>query len=267
MSMKVNRVRKTLREGGVCFGTMLRLLQSPQAIPLAAAAGWDYVILDTEHNACNPETLASMAVAARYEEIAFLVRVPDTLYHLMAQTLDLGAEGLILPRVDTSAQVEEILKSTRYFPLGRRGASISGVATLYRQYPAAEYLEWANRETLLVIQVESQEAVERIDELVGQDGIDAVMIGPFDLSQSLGIPGQMDHPRMAEAYQRVIEGCRRHGVAPGIHLTRLEEVAQWVEKGMRLVTYQYDAGLFRQASADALRQLKSFTDSLRSPSR
>jgi 2-keto-3-deoxy-L-rhamnonate aldolase RhmA len=255
--LKPNKVKQTLEEGGVCFGTMLRILDSPHAVPLCATAGWDFVVLDTEHQQHDYEGLAALCLAAKYEELAFLVRVPDKLYHLMARPLDLGAEGLVIPRVETPEEVRYILQSSRYAPLGRRGASISSIATRFRDCGAAEFLDWSNRESLIVIQIESQEAVDRVDELVSIEGVDAALIGPFDLSQSLGIPGELDHPRLAEAYERVIAACARHGVAPGAHLQSIESVHRWREAGMRLFLYRYDIQLFLDVSCEALQRLRS----------
>ncbi|HEY2932286.1 MAG TPA: aldolase/citrate lyase family protein [Acidobacteriota bacterium] len=254
--LKTNKAKQTLKDGGVCFGTMLRLLHSPHAIPLCASAGWDFIIIDTEHGDFDSETLAGMCVAAKYEELALLARVPDKLYHQLAKPLDLGLEGLVIPRVEESAEVQHILQSTKYHPMGARGASVSTTATLFRDHDAVSYMEWANRETLIVVQVESQRAVENVDKIVSVSGVDAVLIGPFDLSQSMGIPGQTSHPRMADAFRRVIEACKRHHVAPGIHLSSIESAAQWVKAGMRFVTYSYDAKFLLDSSQEAVKQLR-----------
>lgn len=256
MKLKTNKVKQTLKSGGVCFGTMLRALRSPHAIPLCASAGWDYVILDTEHQDYNSETLAGMCLAAKYEELVLLVRVPDTIYHELARPLDLGVEGLVCPRVESAEQAGRIIQSAKYHPLGSRGASVSATCTLYRECSPADYLEWANRETMVVVQIESQQALENIDAIVSTEGVDATMIGPFDLSQSMGIPGQTTHPRMIDAYRKVIEACNRHGVAPGIHLQTVDAVSQWVSEGMRFVTFRYDAQLLIDVSRQALSQLR-----------
>ena len=236
---------------------MLRLVKAPEVISLSAAAGWDFVIADTEHRECNPESLKALALVAKYEDLGFLVRVPDKLYHQMANTLDLGAEGLILPRVDTRDQATHIIKSTKYFPLGERGASISNISTLFRDRSASEFLQWSNDETLIVIQIESETAVNGADEILSVEGIDAVMIGPFDLSQSLGIPGQTGHDRVKDAVQSVIEACNRNGVAPGIHLNSLDDVKYWVPRGMRFICYQYDSKYLLSAFKEAVGQLKA----------
>jgi len=256
MELKKNHVKRVLNEGGTCFGTMLRLVKAPEVISLSAAAGWDYVVLDTEHRDYNPESLKALSLVAKYEKLGFLVRVPDKLYHQMAHTLDLGAEGLVLPRVDTEEEARHIIKSTKYFPLGQRGASISNISTLFRDCSAKQFLDWSNNETLIVVQVETEEAVNRVDSIVSVKGVDAVMIGPFDLSQSLGIPGQIKDQRVADAFQTVIEACNRHGVAPGAHFTDLEHAKRWVSRGMRFITFQYDSKYLLNAFRETVNQLK-----------
>lgn len=255
MKLKSSKIKKILNEGGICFGTMLRVLKSPQAIALCASEDWDYVICDTEHNDYNHETLGNFAMAAKYEDIAMFVRVPDKLYHQMSQMLDIGAEGLVLPQVKTQEETKHIINSVKYAPMGQRGVSISATATLYRDYDIVEYTNWANDENMTIVQIESEEGVENIEEIVSVKGVDAIMIGPADLSHDMGISGQIHHPRVEKAFRRIIEVCNKHGVAPGIHLSNMEDVRKWVNEGMRFVTYSYDIKFFKDASHDALEEL------------
>ncbi len=256
MSLKINTIKKRLQEGGVCFGTMLRILKSPQAVSMAASAGWDYIILDTEHNDYDIETLGNFSLVAKYEALALFVRVPDKLYHEMARILDVGAEGLVLPQVRTPAETERIIQATKYAPMGKRGVSISSIATLYRDYDIVSYTGWANRETMIIVQIESEEGVNNVEKIVSMQGVDAVMIGPADLSHDLGISGQIHHPRMEEAFRTVIAACNKYDVAPGIHLTNMEDVDKWVNEGMRFITYSYDSKFFKDASNEALGKLR-----------
>tara|TARA_R110002049_G_scaffold1537_4_gene11879 strand:+ start:34746 stop:35534 length:789 start_codon:yes stop_codon:yes gene_type:complete len=257
MKLKSNHVKKILKEGGVCFGTMLRILKSPQAIALCAAQGWDYIIMDTEHNDYNVETLANCALVAKYENMTLLVRVPDKHYHLMAQILDIGSEGLVLPQVKTKEETDMIIQSTKYAPMGKRGVSISEVVTRFRSHDHVEYMEWANEELLTVIQIESREGVDNIEEIVSTKGVDAIMIGPADLSQDMGIPGQLEHPDLENAFRKIIKACKKHNVAPGIHLANMELANKWIIEGMRFVTYSYDIKLFKESSKNALMSLRS----------
>lgn len=257
MSLKSSRVKRILKEGGTCFGTMLRILKAPHAVAMCASQNWDYIILDTEHNDYNLETLSNCCLAARYEEMALFVRVPDKLYHQMAQTLDIGAEGLVLPQVRTGEEAQHIINATKYSPVGRRGVSIPETLTLFKPYEQAEYTEWANREIMTIVQIESEEGVNNAEKIISTKGVDAIMIGPADMSQDMGIPGQIDHPRMQEAFREVIAQCNKYGVAPGVHLSNMAYVEKWVKEGMRFVTYSYDSKFFKDASQEALTKLRS----------
>ncbi len=235
MNLKFSDVKRHLRNGEVCFGTMLRILKSPQALALCASERWDYVILDTEHNDYNPETLANFSLLAKYEPIDMFVRVPDKIYHLMAQTLDLGAEGLVIPNVKTAEQAKEIIRSVKYAPLGQRGVS----------------------ELMTIIQIESEEGVANIDEILSVKEIDAVMIGPADMSHDMGISGQFAHPRMEDAFRKIIQSCNDHGVAPGAHFADMDLVRKWAGEGMRFLTYSYDTKFLKDASRQALKELQN----------
>jgi 2-keto-3-deoxy-L-rhamnonate aldolase RhmA len=260
MNLKSSRVKKILQEGGICFGTMLRMLRSPQAVSLCASQKWDYVILDTEHNDYNLETISSFCLASKYEDIDLYVRVPDKLYHQMAQMLDVGAEGLVLPQVKTEEEVKSIINATKYSPEGRRGVSISETVTLFRDCSQVAYTKWANEQIMTIVQIESEEGVNNVEKIVSTKGVDAIMIGPADLSQDMGIPGQLEHPRIEEAFREVIAQCNKYGIAPGIHFSKMEYVEKWVREGMRFITYSYDSKFLKDAyheSLDTLRGISS----------
>lgn len=256
MELKKNKVKKKLAQGGTCFGTMIRVMKSPQTVSLCAAQGWDYIIFDTEHNDYNIETLSNMALVAKYEEMAMFVRVPDKHYHLMATMLDVGAEGLVLPQVKTKAEAEHIVRSTKFAPAGNKGVSLSETNMRFRTFPMPEYMQWSNDETMNIIQIESMEGVANVEEIVSTIGVDAVMIGPADLTTDMGIPGQIDHPEVEASFVKIIAACNQHGVAPGIHLTDMSLVERWVKRGMRFITYSYDIALFKDASSLALKTLR-----------
>jgi 4-hydroxy-2-oxoheptanedioate aldolase len=255
--LKENRVKRALKRGEVVIGSMIAGLRSPQVARMFSAAGWDFFVIDSEHGPFDMETVADFCTVVRAEGIVPLVRVPDKEYHHLARPLDNGALGLVCPRVETREQVEHIIRSTKYYPMGMRGASLSGVHTAYSSVEHAEYMRWANEETLIVIQIETKRAVDEIEKLVSVEGVDATWIGPFDLSQTLGIPGQFRHPQMVECYERVIEACNRHGVAPGIHLQDLEWTEEWIRRGMKLVTFKTDVSLLVGAAREATAALRN----------
>ncbi len=254
--MKTNQTRQKLKRGETCIGTMIREIRSPQIVQLMAASGWDFILVDTEHGLLDMSALADFASVAHYEPTTLVVRVPDNMYHLLARPLDIGVEGLLCPRVDSREEAEMIVRSAKYAPMGDRGVSVSGIATGYRAMTTAEYLAAANENTLIVIQIESIQAMERLDEIISVRGIDAVFIGPEDLSQSMGMAGQIEHNRMLDAYQRVVDACLRHGVAPGMHFRDLDMMKEWMARGMRFVAYKTDFRLLQDASRAALKTLR-----------
>jgi 2-keto-3-deoxy-L-rhamnonate aldolase RhmA len=254
--MKVNRTKARLKSGETCIGTMIREIRSPQVVQLMAASGWDFIIVDTEHGFIGVETLGDFASVAQREEVTLLVRVPDNLYHLLARPLDFGIEGVICPHVESRDQAEQIVKAVKYAPLGGRGVSISGIATGYRATSSKAYLDEANTNTFIGVQIESVTALEKLDEIFSVGGIDAAFIGPEDLSQSMGIPGEVGHARMLEAYQRVIDSANRHGVAPGMHFRDLTMMKDWMNRGMRFVAYKTDFRLLQEVSQNALKVLR-----------
>ncbi len=258
MELKENRVKKALKEGQACIGSMISSFRNPQIAQIYAVHGWDYFIMDTEHSFFDYPGLADIFTVARTEEIVPLVRVTVATYPYLARALDVGAMGVICPHVDTPEEVRHIVDSCLYAPLGQRGLSMSAVHLAYRRTTQKEYVEWANANTLIVIQPETQKALDNIEKLVSIPGVDAVMIGPHDLSLSLGIVGQLNHPRMAEAYELVIAACRKHGVAPGIHLTEFEQAKEWLAKGMRLFTFQNDVRMLMDAGKANTTQLRHF---------
>jgi len=256
MSLKENRVKKALQGGKICLGTMVSTFRSPQIVQMFAAAGWDYFIMDTEHSFFDYGPLADILTVARTEEIVPIVRVTANTYPFLSRALDVGSMGVICPHVETPEDVRLILDSCLYYPLGQRGLSMSNIHLAHRGVTQKEYVEWANANTLIVIQPETQKAIDNIEKLVSIPGVDAVMIGPNDLSLSLGIVGQFKHPDMVAAFEAVIAACNKYRVAPGIHLTDWEQAKEWLGRGMRFFTFQNDVRFLLEGAKAATRQLR-----------
>lgn len=221
-----------------------------------AQAGLDWVILDWEHGAFSLETVAGLSRAAREAGLTPIVRPPELRYAWITQPLDAGAQGIMLPRVTKPGQVERAVRWMKYPPLGTRGAVLSRGHTGFQAGPLAPILEAMNRETFLVIQVETAQAVERIDEILAVPGVDAALIGPTDLSLSLGVPGRMDDPVLTDAIERTMAACARHGVVPAIHTNDVAQTAKWAGRGMRLVSIASEAGLLTRGARGAVEAIR-----------
>jgi len=176
-----NRLRVRLAEGATVVGTMLVEIRQPAIMTLLASAGFDFVLIDTEHGPFSIESVAELSRAARDAAVTPIVRVPELTYAHVAQALDGGAQGIMLPRVTAPAQVVECVGYMKYAPAGRRGAVLARGHTGFRGGPLAEVLAAMNRETFLIVQIETAEAVQRLDELLSVPGVDAALVGPTDL--------------------------------------------------------------------------------------
>jgi len=255
--MRVNQTRERLARGETVFGCGLQVYRSPEIARTFAAAGFDYVFIDMEHGAFDLETVQDMIKASIEAGITPIVRVCELLYSLCARLLDAGAQGIILPRVEEPAVLKEALSWLRFPPMGRRGYGVNPTMIGYETRGFQEIIEHQNRNNLAVVQFESTIAVERADELLSTPGLDVIMVGPADLSISLGVPGQFEHPLLVSTVERLIEKCNRHGVVPGIQVRSVAMAKFWAERGMRFVGAGGEHGLLLEKAREAVGQLRA----------
>ncbi len=238
-----NRAKQTLQAGQSVTGTILIEIRQPAVMQLLANAGFDFVIIDNEHGAFNIETIADLSRTAKYVGLTPLVRVPDMTYPHIAQSLDAGAQGVVIPRIYNPDQVREAVQITRYPPQGMRGNALTRGYTNFKSGVVSEVMAAVNQETLLIIQIETRQALDSVDDIVSIPGVDAAFIGPNDLSIALGLPGQIESPEVEAAIEATIAACQRHHVIPCIHMNDLKLAVHWAQKGMRLVSVGSEAGL------------------------
>jgi len=252
--MRENPVKRKLADGGVALGTMVFEFATTGIARLAAGAGAEFVIFDQEHTGASLETVRMFCATARASDLVPLVRVPATEYHLLAGALDVGPMGVMVPMVQSGEQARLIVESAKYPPLGRRG-----VGLLYRddwvEGSVAATMEQVNRELLLIAQVETAGGVERAEEIAAVEGIDVLWIGHYDLTASLGIPGQFDHADYLAAVDYLLDVSRRTGKALGVMAGTVEDGLWAIERGFRAVAYGGDLWLYQEALRGGLTQL------------
>ncbi len=254
--MKINKVKQALAEGRVQLGTGFAQLRSPEVARILAAAGFDWAFIDTEHGVFDIETVSELCRAGADTGLTPIVRVASMEYDLVARALDCGAQGVIFPRVESVELLTQAVSWTKYPPVGIRGFGLTPTHVNYERATIAQILEHMNRETLVILQIETQRAVDMCDELLSVKGLDAVMVGPVDLSISLGVAGDFQHPKMVEAMDKIRDACLRHGVVPGTQTRTLSLAKFWRERGMLFLGCASETGmLFEKASeiATALR--------------
>src|SRR4030095_4787102 len=238
------------------IGTMISESNSTGFIWMLANVGFDYVFLDMEHGAFDLPDVANMIKVARLAGLTPLVRVPDLAYHLAAQVLDAGAMGLMLRRFETRAQAEEFVSYIKYPPAGVRGASAGRGHTDYGGPGPQELVQHMNEHTLVILQIERKRAIDNIDELLSVPGVDVALIGPFDLTISLG-QESTGAPAVDAAIQQVVDSAKRNGIASGTHTGESAVVVDWYKRGMTILTCNSDLGFFKagaQQTLDALRK-------------
>src|SRR5579862_4657758 len=213
--MRINDVKLALKSGKVQLGMNFGQLRSAEIPRLLAAAGFHWAFIDTEHGNFDLETVHDICRVANLAGLCPVVRVADLQYSLVARALDCGAQGIIFPRMEDPKLLETALSWTKFPPQGVRGYGLMPPQTDYESLTFQQVIEHVNANTLTVLQIETRRAVEARDEILSVPGIDAVMIGPADLSISLGVPGDFQHPKMVEAMEAIRDSCVRHKIAPG----------------------------------------------------
>lgn len=248
--MRTNHVKRTLAAGGGAIGTMVFEFSTPGIGRIAALAGAEFVVYDMEHTGWSIETIRMLMATARAAETVPLVRVPATQYHLLSRPLDAGAMGLMVPMVESAEQARLIVRSAKYPPDGARGAAFAIAHDDYAGGDIVAKMRSANEEQLLIAQIETVEGVEQAGKVAAVEGIDVLWIGHFDLTASLGIPGQFSHPDYLRAVEHVMDACHRHGKAPGIMAAGVEGARSSLDQGFRAIAYGGDLWIY----GDALRQ-------------
>ena len=249
--MRANVVRAKLKRGESVYGMMVTEFDSPAIPVILADAGLDFFILDMEHGAYTLKSALRIFQTARLANITPLVRVPDGMYHVIAPVLDAGAQGIVVPRVETREIAEHSIAAMRYPPLGVRGIYGGKANNDYKPVKLMDYTRHANENILAMIQIESKTAVERADELLATPGLDGVLVGPWDLASSLGV--DPSDALVETMVQRALDATKRHNVACGIHLGDPAVVKQWQSRGMTFLSCQGDLEMLRN-SAYALNQ-------------
>jgi 2-keto-3-deoxy-L-rhamnonate aldolase RhmA len=258
--MRPNRVKQRLSEGGVSVGTFVFEFATTGVARIAAESGSEFSVFDMEHTGWTMETVRMLVATSRSTEMVPVVRVPATEYHFIARALDMGAMGIMVPMVEGAEQARRIVESAKYPPEGRRGAAF-GVA--HDDYAGGEMtgkIREANREVLLIAQVETARGVENVEQVAAVQGLDVIWIGQADLTTSLGIPGQYAHPRFLEAVDRVAAACREHGKALGYLALSVEDGRAMLARGFRMLAYGGDLWLYQQALRQGVTALRAAAD-------
>lgn len=254
--MRANHIKHQLQSGGVSIGTFVFEFNTSGIGRLASAAGAEFAVFDMEHSGWSVETIRTLIATTRATEMAPFVRVPATEYHFIARVLDVGAMGIMVPMVESAVQAKTIVASAKYPPIGRRGAAFGVAHDDYTGGDIAEKMGSANREVLLIALIETAAGVRNVNEIAAIDGIDVLWLGHFDLTNSLGIPGQFDHPMFKEAVAEIVAAGRRHGKATGFMASNVTQGRTFLDQGFRMIAYGGDLWLYQTALREGIAALR-----------
>jgi 2-dehydro-3-deoxyglucarate aldolase len=251
-------IRKLLQSGKPAIGSWINSA-SPIIAELMASTGFDFLTVDAEHSAVDlvQAQMLFQAIKSGNPQCAPLVRLAGNCYADTKRYLDAGASGVIAPFINTAEQARELIRSVKYPPVGMRGVGFCRANDYGMRL--RESVAVANDETFVCVQIEHVEAVRNIDDILSVPGIDAIIIGPYDLSASMGLTAQFDHPEIVCAIDAIGAACRRHSVVAGIHVVQpdTEEVARRYGEGYRFIAYSLDITMLMNTCMAGLAEIRN----------
>ena len=249
--MTNNPVRKALLERNITLGTWIQI-GHPAVSEILANTGFDWIAADCEHTDIEIECFSNIARGMYGRGVVPLVRVRENNILAIRQVLDAGAEGVIVPLINTADDARRAVAAAKYPPQGVRGFAFSRVNNWGVDFD--RYSRSANEDIAVIVMIETKQAVENIDEILSVEGVDGVFIGPYDMSGSFGIPGQTSDPIVQQACSKVVEACGRYDKSAGIHVVipTNEEITRAINDGFTFIALGMDTVFLNDASRKAL---------------
>lgn len=251
--MPLEPLRARLRNGEP-FLTTFSIIPAIEVVELIGLAGFDGVILDTEHGAHASEALGPLILAARAHGLHPLVRVRSSEPTGIGAALDAGAAGVIVPQIGSAAEASKAVRAARFAPEGNRGAN-----PFVRAADYSSRIEWfaeSNRDTAVLLMIEGAGAIAELDQIIDTPNLDGIFIGPMDLSHALGVPGEVTHPSVVEAIERVIAATRAKGLICGIFAGTSEAARRWIGRGVTLIGVSVDTVQFLRVLKETVAEVR-----------
>ena len=255
VKMKTNILKKKLQNREQTYGCWVTLAH-PLIPEILAPAGFDWLTIDMEHTSIDLSTLLPMIISIEAQGMVPLVRLGENNANLIKQVMDAGAYGVIVANICSPEEAQATVNAVKYPPFGTRGVGLYRAQAYGKKFDS--YLQWVEDESIVIIQIEHINAVKRIDEIFEVSGIDAFMIGPYDLSGSLGKPGQFDDPEVKAAIECVLQAAKRHNVPAGFHSVSsdFQEAQEREEQGFIFLGFSVDTIFLGDSAIKAMNQLK-----------
>jgi len=253
-----NPVKDKLARGEVVASMTVRMVRTIEVARIAKTAGFDMVYIDLEHSPLTIDATGQICLACLDLGIMPAVRVPANTPECIGPVLDAGALGIIAPHIRSALEAREVVRAVKYPPKGERGSGAPLPHLHYRTFPAVETVQTMNDASMVIVQFESQQAVDHADEIAAVDGVDLVLVGLNDYLGDIGLTGQYDHPKVRECYSRVIAACRKHGKHCGVGglASRPDLIAEYVKMGARYVSSGTDISFLLAGATERAKQIQ-----------
>lgn len=254
-----NNVLEKLHNDQVVSSMTVKLVRGIEIAQIAKSAGFDTLYIDLEHSSFSMETTGQICMAALNIGIAPFVRVPANTSEWISRVLDAGALGVIAPHIKSKEEAQQVVSCAKFPPLGDRSAAGVLPHLQYKSISADKAYPMLNKNTVVMVQFESVDAIDHADEIMSVEGVDMVMIGSNDLTADMGIPGQYDHPKLREAFAKTIDACKKYGKFCGVGglSSRPDLVAQFVSMGARYVSTGTDLAFLMSSATEKAKQVNS----------
>lgn len=248
-------LKNKLKNNQLTIGSWL-MISDPMCVEVMALAGFEWLVVDIEHTSLNLQTTENLIRTIQANDMKALVRVSKNEEVIIKKVLDMGADGIVVPMVSSKQDALQAVNYAKYPPQGKRGVGLyraSGYGTKFK-----EYKKWLNDELVIIAQIEHIDAVDNMDEILLVDGIDGTLIGPYDLSGSMGYPGEFERDDVKNAIQKILAKCKEHNIPSGFHVvdTEPEKLQSKINQGCTFLAYGIDYLFLRDAAMNGMNKLK-----------
>ena len=243
-----------IKEKGFVIGPFMKT-SDPAMVEIAGFAGFDFVILDMEHGPVSLQQMQNMIRAAEVSGVTAVIRTRDRIPESISQALDIGAQAVQIPQVTTAEEALTVVQSAKYFPLGNRGVCRFVRAAGYSSVDRKEYFAKANT-TQVIIQIEGIIGIKNFDSILEVPGVDILFIGPYDLSQSMGLPGEIDHPDVVAVMKEFVRKANKANKYIGIFTDTLANARLWKDAGVHYLSYSVDVGLYFSICEQIVKEIR-----------
>lgn len=249
-------MKEKLKSGQTILGTMISEFGIPNILRIMKTGGFEFVIIDCEHGPFDFSQLGNMIAVGNGIGLPVLVRIPGIERGFITKTLDMGADGFLVPMVNTEEDARRLVEYAKYTPIGCRGISTTRAHTGYQPPKLSEYMKSANERTILLTQIETRKGVENAESIAAVPGVDALIVGPSDLSSDLGCPGSLTDPELLTCAQRVAEAAKRQGKNSGTVASNVEYLHTCQQMGMNLFSMSSELGMMLSGAKSCVKRFR-----------